>query len=154
MRMYHFELACVSGAFSVLHKGQEEFLDSAFRVAERVLILVQSDELAQLSRPYLMPPLSLRLEQLDRFLLSRGYAGSYEAVMCTEALSEADAWLNPRIDCLVVSEEMFTAADLANRQRRKLGLRAFSIRITQRVLDGDGEVLSATNLLKRTAATA
>lgn len=132
MNLYHFETACVSGAFSVLHPGVAELLDGAFRVAKRVLILVHDDELAQRTRGYVVPPLDVRIRQLERFLEARGYTGSFDIAVGREVYGEADVWLRPDIDCVVVSGEMFTAADLANRQRRRMGLPSFSIHVVQR----------------------
>jgi len=111
-----FKLACLGGTFDHFHKGHKFFLEKAFEVAQEVIIGVTSDDFAQ--KKVLLHAISSfkkRKEELEKFLKKKGLLKRAEIIKIEGVFDPSI--LNPKIECLVVSQETRRKADFLNKKR-------------------------------------
>lgn len=146
MKQFQFELANIGGTFAALHEGHKEYIEVAFLLAKRVQIIVNDTGFAQTSRKYAVPPLNTRLQQLNVFLAERQYSERVDISIHPRDYGEFEAWLNPKLDCVVVSDELYANAEKINRERILKKLPSYHIHIKPRVSDVNDNELTSTKL--------
>ena len=140
-----FETVAVGGTFDLFHRGHRVLLMKAFKVGNRVLIGLCSDDFVEkMSKPHRIVPYAKRLEDLEKLLKKNGVLERAEIMPLDDAygitLSER------RIDAIVVSEETEPRAREINEKRKSLGMSPLPIITVNMVLSEDHYPISSTRI--------
>jgi len=140
-----FETVAVGGTFDLFHRGHRVLLMKAFKVGNRVLIGLCSDDFVEkMSKPHRIVPYAKRLEDLEKLLRKNGVLERAEIMPLDDAygitLSER------RIDAIVVSEETEPRAREINEKRKSLGMSPLPIITVNMVLSEDHYPISSTRI--------
>jgi len=124
--MREFRKVAVGGTFDELHKGHRALLMEAFRIGERVLIGLSSDEFAQkMGKPHKTAPYNVRLEEVKTFLNDLNVAERAEIIPLNDPFGPTVT--DTCIQALVVSEETKLSAGKINEKRTEAGLKPIKI---------------------------
>ena len=134
----------VGGTFDLLHKGHRTLLEEAFKVADRVLIGLTTDEFAEKLHNHHFDPFKRRYENLKRFLEEGGYSDRAEIIPINDPYGPTVE--NGDIEGIIVSEETEPRADEINRLRAERGLRPLLVFCIKMVLAEDGKPISSTRI--------
>ena len=140
-----FETVAVGGTFDLFHRGHRVLLMKAFKVGNRVLIGLCSDDFVEkMSKPHRIVPYAKRLEDLEKLLRKNGVLERAEIMPLDDAygitLSER------RIDAIVVSEETEPRAREINEKRKSLGMSPLPIITVNMVLSEYHYPISSTRI--------
>ncbi|HDI53074.1 MAG TPA: phosphopantetheine adenylyltransferase [Candidatus Bathyarchaeota archaeon] len=138
------KLVTVGGTFDLLHKGHQTLLEEAFKVADRVLIGLTTDEFARRLHDHYFDPFEKRYSTLKRFLEERGYGDRAEIIPINDPYGPTVE--NGEIEGIIVSEETEPRADEINRLRVERGLRPLLVFCIRMVLAEDGKPISSTRI--------
>ncbi|MFX0137188.1 MAG: adenylyltransferase/cytidyltransferase family protein [Candidatus Hodarchaeota archaeon] len=136
--------AIIGGTFHAFHKGHKEYIELAFQFADRVNLLVTSDEMAKICKPYKVKSFNDRKEQLHDFLIKNNY---FDRCNIKEINSEheiIDVCLNNDISLSVVIPEYYPLFERINRLRECQGLSGLLILVKQRTLNNNGFDINST----------
>ena len=140
-----FETVAVGGTFDLFHRGHRVLLMKAFKVGNRVLIGLCSDNFVKkMRKPHRIASYAKRLEDLEKLLKKNGVLERAEIMPLDDAygitLSER------RIDAIVVSEETEPRAREINEKRKSLGMSPLPIITVNMVLSEDHYPISSTRI--------
>jgi cytidyltransferase-like protein len=140
-----FEAVAVGGTFDLFHSGHRKLLWKAFKVGNRVLIGLSSDDFVKnLRKPHNIAPYAERLKDLKNFLKQKGVLERAEILPLTDSYGVTLS--NKEIEAIVVSEETEPRANLINEKRRDLGLAPLQIITVHMVLSEDHYPISSTRI--------
>ena len=120
---FQFDYACLGGTFDRIHGGHKLLLQTAFKLAKRVLIGVTTDELARRGKklPELIYPYEKRVQDVVGYLQSIGVTEDrYDIRPLSRATQYADE--RPEIKAIVISPETYGRVLDINDVRREKGL--------------------------------
>lgn len=140
-----FETVAVGGTFDLFHSGHRTLLRKAFKVGNRVLIGLCSDDFVKkLRKPHGIASYAKRLEELEKLLRKKGVFERAEITPLEDAygLTLSDK----RIEAIVVSEETEPRAHKINKKRKSLGLTPLPIITVKMVLSEDHYPISSTRI--------
>ena len=140
-----FEAVAVGGTFDMFHRGHRELLKKAFKVGNRVLIGLCSDDFVEnMRKPHGIASYAKRLEDLENLLKKRGVLERAEITSLNDAygLTLSDK----RIDAIVVSEETEPRAHKINEKRQSLGMPPLPVIVVKMVLSEDHYPISSTRI--------
>lgn len=144
-RFPKFKLACLGGTFDHFHKGHEVLLGKAFEVSQKVIIGLTSDKFAKskvLSQAVL--PFKKRREELKNFLKRRGWSKRAQIVKIEGSFDPRI--LDPKIECLVVSERTKKKAWALNTKRIENSLSPLKIIVAPFISNKNGRHISSTRI--------
>jgi pantetheine-phosphate adenylyltransferase len=119
--MRKFGKVAVGGTFDELHKGHKTLLNKAFEVGEKVVIGLSSDEFAaKMGKPHITATYLERLNELQAFLDSSGFASRAEIVPLQDPYGLTISCRG--LEALIVSEETSSTAQRINSLRVAKGL--------------------------------
>ena len=119
-------------------------MEEAFKVADRVLIGLTTDEFAKKLHDHYFDPFEKRYSALKRFLEERGYSDRAEIIPINNPYGPTVE--NGAIEGIIVSEETEPRADEINRLRVERGLRPLLVFCIKMVLAEDGKPISSTRI--------
>jgi len=141
-------LVSVGGTFDVFHKGHSLLLEEAFKVGDRVIVGLSTDEFAgKLHKSHNIDCYAKREKDLIRFLAERGLEQRAEVLPLNDPFGptiESD-----EMEGIVVSEETESGALEINRRRVKLGKRPLLIVVFKMILAQDGKPISSTRIRRQ-----
>ena len=141
-------LVSVGGTFDVFHKGHSLLLEEAFKVGDRVIVGLTTDEFAgNLHKPHKTDCYAKREKDLIRFLAERGLEKRAEIFPLDDPFGptiESD-----EMEGIVVSEETEPGALEINRRRVRLGKRPLLIVVFKMILAQDGTPISSTRIRRQ-----
>ncbi|MBN1784988.1 MAG: pantetheine-phosphate adenylyltransferase [Candidatus Bathyarchaeota archaeon] len=140
-----FETVAVGGTFDLFHKGHRALLRKAFKVGNRVLIGLCSDDFVKkMRKPHGIASYTERLEELEKLLKKRGVLERAEISPLDDeyGLTLSDT----RIDAIVVSAETEPRAHKINEKRKSLGMAPLPIVEVEMVLSEDLYPISSTRI--------
>jgi pantetheine-phosphate adenylyltransferase len=141
-------LVSVGGTFDVFHKGHSLLLEEAFKVGNRVIVGLSTDEFANsLYKSHTIDCYAKREKDLIRFLAERGLEKRAEILPLKNAFGptiESD-----EMEGIVVSEETESGALEINRRRVKEGKRPLLIVVFKMILAQDGKPISSTRIRRQ-----
>lgn len=140
---YAYKKIAVGGTFDKFHKGHEELIRTAFRLSEKVLIGITSDEFAAL-KGHDVESCEKRIARLEDVICE--YDNSYEIKRIDDAMGTAD--FDPELDAIVVSEETEESAVYINKIRKSNGLNLLDIVVIEWILAADNVPISSTRIRK------
>ncbi|MCD6479874.1 phosphopantetheine adenylyltransferase [Candidatus Bathyarchaeota archaeon] len=138
------KLVTVGGTFDLLHKGHQALLEEAFKVADRVLIGLTTDEFARKLHDHYFDPFEKRYSALKKFLEEQGYSDRAEIIPINDPYGPTVE--NGEIEGIIVSEETEPRADEINRLRVERGLRPLLVFCIKMILAEDGKPISSTRI--------
>lgn len=138
------KLVTVGGTFDLLHKGHQALLEEAFKVADRVLIGLTTDEFARKLHDHYFDPFEKRYSALRKFLEEQGYSDRAEIIPINDPYGPTVE--NGEIEGIIVSEETEPRADEINRLRVERGLRPLLVFCIKMILAEDGKPISSTRI--------
>jgi len=140
----------LGGTFSLFHRGHRHLLKVAAKLAgNELLVGVTSDEyVTRNPKPHPVEPYEVRALRVLLYCIKAVRRG---VRVCVFPLDDPFGPLisEPRLNCVVVSEETFPRAVEANILRKKKGLKPLPIVAVEMVTDEEGRPLSSTALWAR-----
>jgi cytidyltransferase-like protein len=140
-----FETVAVGGTFDLFHSGHRALLRKAFKIGNRVLVGICSDDFVKkMRKPHGIASYAKRLEELEALLKKKGVSERAEITPIDDAygLTLSDK----RIDAIVVSEETEPRAHEINEKRKSLGMSPLPIVTVKMVLSEDHYPISSTRI--------
>lgn len=126
--IYRYKLVAAGGTFDRFHKGHEALLNKAFKVSEKVIIGVTSDNWVKRENKILKEiilPYNKRVSDLKNFLKSKGFLGR-EIIEKLENVYGPTV-INGNVSALVVTRETRKGANEINRLRKNKGSKRLEI---------------------------
>lgn len=153
--MFSFKTIAVAGTFDHLHKGHEFFLSEAFKIGEKVVVGLTSDDFARkkilshLSNLSTLGNLSLqsysdREKALRDFLQQKGLLDRAKIIAIDDIYGPAVE--DGRIEALAVTPESWEGGRLVNRKRRENGLKLLKILQIPIVMAQDRRKISSSRI--------
>jgi cytidyltransferase-like protein len=140
-----FETVAVGGTFDLFHRGHRALLKKAFKVGNRVLIGVCSDDFVKkMGKPHGIAPYAKRLEELEKLLRKKGVLERAEITPLDDAYGITLS--DKRIDAIVVSEETEPRARQINEKRKSIGMAPLPIVTVSMILSEDHYPISSTRI--------
>ena len=141
-------LVSVGGTFDVFHKGHSLLLEEAFKVGDRVIIGLTTDEFAgNLHKAHKFDCYAKREEDLIRFLMEMGLETRAEIFPLDDPFGPTIE--NQEMEGIVVSEETETGALEINRRRVERGRMPLLIIVFKMILAQDGRPISSTRIRRQ-----
>ncbi|MFH1722404.1 MAG: pantetheine-phosphate adenylyltransferase [Candidatus Altiarchaeota archaeon] len=137
-----FKRVVVGGTFNVVHAGHRELIETAFEIAEEVVVGLSSDEFANRFRTFNTRPFETRKKDIEKYI--SGFKRPYRIVEINDIYG--DATTDVRMDALVVSEETLLRAQEINAIRFKKGLEKLNIIVVPIVVGKDGHPISCDRI--------
>ena len=140
----NFNFGCLGGTFDRMHGGHKLLLDIAFKLSQRVLIGITSDELARRGKkiPDLIYPYERRKSDVLDYLHNKGI--SDERIDIRE-LSRATQYADeiPELEFIVLSPETYGRLLDINDIRREAGLEELIAIAIPYFRDESGKIVSS-----------
>lgn len=140
-----FRKVIIGGTFDLLHGGHKKILKTAFKIGEKVIIGLTSDEFASRFRIGKVSPYEKRRTALKNFI--KKFKKSFEIIKIHD--NYGIATLDPEVDCIVVSEETLLRAEEINAIRFKKGLEKLVIVVIPIILAENGKPISSDRILAK-----
>lgn len=140
-----FETVAVGGTFDLFHRGHRALLKKAFKVGNRVLIGLCSDDFVKkMSKPHGIASYAKRLEELKNLLKKNGVLERAEIMPLDDAYGITLS--DKRINAIVVSEETESRARQINEKRESMGMAPLPIVTVSMILSEDHYPISSTRI--------
>ena len=137
-------VVAVGGTFDRLHKGHMALLLRALREGDRVLVGVTTDEFVGRLGKVVDETFQQRVSNVRQFLDRHGKGVEVEIAELNEYFGPAI--FTEDVEVIVVSEETLHRVQLANRSRRKQGLKPLKVEVVSMVLAQDGKPISSNRI--------
>ncbi len=135
----------MGGTFELFHSGHRVLLMKAFKVGNRVLIGLCSDNFVKkMRKPHRIASYARRLEDLENLLKKNGVLERAEIIPLDDAYGITLS--DKRIDAIVVSEETEPRAHKINEKRKSMGMSPLPIITVKMVLSEDHYPISSTRI--------
>ena len=138
----------VGGTFDVIHKGHWLILEEAFKVADKVMIGISTDEFAaSLKKPHVIDPYEKRLKDVREFLAKKRLLKRATFFPLNDPYGPTID--NGGIEAIIVSEETEPRAEEINQIRVSRGKRPLLIFVLKMILAEDGKPISSTRIRRQ-----
>lgn len=154
---FRFGTVAIAGTFDRLHKGHHYFISEAFKLGERVVIGLTSDEYVEkkisnfksgtlwaISNKTKIQNFQTRKKELIEFLRENGLFKRVEIVKIDDIYGPAGE--SNEIEALVVTKETLSGAYLVNKKRKKKGLKLLKILRVPLILAEDKKRIASTRI--------
>jgi len=142
--MSKFSLVAVGGTFDIVHKGHLTLLSNAFRISDKVIIGLTSDELATQKGKLPIHKYEKRYENLIRIISKEFLNPSFQIDKLTNDFGPAV--LEKEVEALVVSDETSNQGNILNKLREEKKLPPVKIITVPMFLAKDGTRISTTRI--------
>lgn len=142
--MSKFTLIAMGGTFDIIHRGHLTLLSNAFRISEKVIIGLTSDEFAAKNGKKLINNYEKRLKNLIIVISKEFPNQSYQISALNNDFGPAV--LEKEVEALVVSTETSKQGKILNELRSKKNLSPVQIIIVPMFLAKDGTRISTTRI--------
>lgn len=140
-----YGVGALGGTFDELHVGHVALLNTAFRLAKKVLIGITSDRFAStLMKEGHVSPMSERVEELKKTLENYGWLSRAEIVRLDDPYGPLLS--DERIETLVTGPITLNRAEEAVSLRVSRGLPPITLELSPLVLAEDGKPVSSTRI--------
>lgn len=143
--MNRYTKAAVGGTFDRFHRGHQELILNACRLADKVVVGVTSQEFVEDKKlADLILPYRTRVDDLLEFVWKKHLKKKVEIVMLDDVCGPTIE--DDEIDLLVVSETTKSGAEVVNQNRISRAKDKLPVEVTKMVLDDEGKYLSSTRI--------
>ena len=136
--------AIIGGTFHAFHRGHAEYIDLAFQFANRVNLLLTSDEMAKVCKPYQVKSFNNRKKQLQEFLIKNNYFDRCKIIKVQSENEIINLCQSNEISLSVVIPEYYSLFERINRLREYQGFAGLLILVKQRTLNNNGFDINST----------
>ena len=137
--------AALGGTFDVFHRGHERLLSTAFKLSQKVIIGISSDQFVKtLHKTHPVEPYSARVNSVRRFLTKQDWNGRAEIHALYDPFGPAATSRN--LEAVIVTPDTLSSGRELNKNRLSKGLASVSIRIAPFALAEDGKRISSTRV--------
>jgi pantetheine-phosphate adenylyltransferase len=135
----------LGGTFDHFHAGHRHFFDTAFSLAQHVLVGLTTEKLYT-QKPWkdVILPYKIREQDVLRYALSRGQIQDIEIVPLADVYGTTRD--DPQLEAILVTPHSEAGAKQINQERVKHGLRPLDVHICDLITDNQGEVLSSSRI--------
>lgn len=137
-----FKKVVVGGTFDILHEGHKKILETGAKIGDSLVLGLTTDEFATRFRPSKVPSFEKRKRRVEDFV--KNFGKPYDIIEINDSYSVAT--VEPKIDCIVVSEETMLRAEEINMIRYKKNLPKLTIVVVPLVLADDGRPISSERI--------
>ena len=142
--MSRFSLVATGGTFDIIHKGHLSLLSSSFKISNKVLIGLTSDEFAKQKGKTPSNNYQKRLKNLKTIISNKFENPSFQISKLDNDFGPAV--LDKAVQALVVSDETSNQGEILNTLRVQRKLPPAEIIIVPMVLAKDGTRVSTTRI--------
>ena len=142
--MSKFSLVATGGTFDIIHKGHLSLLSSSFKLSNKVLIGLTSDEFAKQKGKTPLHNYQKRLKNLVTIISKEFKNSSFQISKLDNDFGPAV--LEKAVQALVVSDETSNQGKILNKLRAQRNLPPAEIIIVPMVLAKDGTRVSTTRI--------
>jgi len=143
-----YKTVALGGTFDVFHKGHERFLSAAFKLSQRVIIGITSDQLVKtLGKSHPVEAHSTRVHNVRRFLSIHKWNRRGEIHRLDDAFGPAATRRN--LEAVIVTPDTLSSGRKLNETRRADGLIELQIRTVPFAIARDGKPISSTRVRRR-----
>ncbi len=138
----------MAGTFSVVHRGHKTLLEKAFKIGDKIVVGLTSDEMVRKEGKNLMYTFEERKNRLKEYLnaLKEKYGKEYTIVKIDDPYGIAVE--DKELDAIVVSEETKFRAEEINKIRKEKGLKPLKVFVVKLVLAENGRKISSTRIIR------
>ncbi len=148
MTINRLKLVSVGGTFDVMHKGHWFLLEETFKVGEKAIVGVTTDEFAiSLKKCHEIDCYEKRLRDVINFLKEKGYLSRAKIVPLNDTFGPTID--SDEIEGIVVSEETEATAEVINQKRVERRRKPLLIFVITMVLADDGKPISSTRIRRQ-----
>lgn len=142
--MSKFSLVATGGTFDIIHKGHLELLSNSFKISDKVIIGLTSDEFANKKGKTPINNYQNRLENLTAVINKKFGNQSFQISKLENDFGPAV--LENDVKALVVSDETSNQGNKLNKLRKERKLSPVEIIVVPMVLANDGKRVSTTRI--------
>jgi len=142
--MSKYALVAMGGTFDIIHKGHLTLLSNAFKIADKVIIGLTSDDLAEKKGKTLTHKYEQRLETLTSIISKEFPNSSFQISILDNDFGPAV--LEKEVEALIVSDETSNQGNILNRLRAEKNLPPVEVVIVPMFLAKDGTRISTTRI--------
>src|SRR5215467_1905804 len=129
----------------VFHKGHEQLLKTAFKLSQRVIIGITSDQFVKtLVKPHPVEPYRARVLSVRRFLIRHHWLKRAEIHPLYDPFGPA--LTRPKLEAVILTPDTLSSGRKLNRLRRARDFAKLSIHVTPFALARDGKRISSTRV--------
>ncbi len=140
-----YQTVALGGTFDVFHKGHEQLLSTAFKLSQRVIIGITSDNfVTTLGKSHPVEPYSKRVRSVRRYLSRHAWSQRGEIHPLNDPFGPAAERKN--LDALIVTLDTLSSGRRLNQTRRKRGLSRVKIQTVPCAMSKDGKPISSTRI--------
>ena len=142
--MSKFSLIAMGGTFDIIHRGHLTLLSNAFKISDKVIIGLTSDEFARKKEKILNNKYDKRLENLTTSI-SKEFSNSFFEISKLDN-DFGPAVLKKEVEALLVSDETSNQGIILNRLREENKLSPVQIIVVPMFLAKDGIRISTSRI--------
>ena len=142
--MSDFSLVATGGTFDIIHRGHLTLLSNSFKISDKVIIGLTSDEFARKRGKTLVNNYQTRLDNLTKIISKEFPSSSFDIRKLDNDFGPAV--LTKEVEALVVSEETSGQGKVLNQLRASKNLPPVQIITIPMFLAKDGVRISTTRI--------
>ena len=142
--MSEFSLVATVGTFDIIHRGHLTLLSNSFKISDKVIIGLTSDEFARKRGKTLVNNYQTRLHNLTSIISKEFPSSSFDIRKLDDDFGPAV--LTKEVEALVVSDETSTQGKVLNQLRASKNLPPVKIITIPMFLAKDGVRISTTRI--------
>lgn len=142
--MSNFSLVATGGTFDIIHRGHLTLLSNSFKISDKVIIGLTSDEFARKRGKTLVNNYQTRLDNLTTIISKKFPSSSFDIHKLDNDFGPAV--LTKEVEALVVSEETSGQGKILNQLRASKNLPPVKIITIPMFLAKDGVRISTTRI--------
>ena len=142
--MSDFSLVATGGTFDIIHRGHLTLLSNSFKISDKVIIGLTSDEFARKRGKTLVNNYQTRLHNLTTIISKEFPSSSFDIRKLDNDFGPAV--LTKEVEALVVSDETSAQGKVLNQLRASRSLPPVKVITTPMFLAKDGVRISTTRI--------
>jgi len=144
-RKWLYKTVALGGTFDVFHKGHERFLSTAFKLSQKVIIGITSDQLVKtLGKSHHVEAYSTRVHNVRRFLSIHKWNRRGKIHRLDDPFGPAASLKN--LEAVIVTPDTLSSGRKLNEARRADGLTELRIQTVPFAVAWDGKPISSTRV--------
>ena len=144
-RKWLYKTVALGGTFDVFHKGHERFLSTAFKLSQKVIIGITSDQLVKtLGKSHQVEAYSTRVHNVRGFLSIHKWNRRGEIHRLHDPFGPAASLKN--LEAVIVTPDTLSSGRKLNEARRADGLTELLIQTVPFAIAKDGKPISSTRV--------